>query len=86
MQIEKNVPVPPAGRSKIEIINDMEIGDIIWLLLKKCIGCNNIVETEVSDVLIDTYTFLQYYNNNYRPIYHLEKYLYNLINRIHGFK
>jgi hypothetical protein len=67
-------------------IYDMEIGDIIWLLLKKCIGCNNIVETEVSDVLIDTYTFLQYYNNNYRPIYHLEKYLYNLVNRIHGFK
>jgi hypothetical protein len=29
MQIEKNVPVPPAGRSKIEIINDMEIGDSV---------------------------------------------------------
>ena len=29
MQIEKNVPVPLAGRSKIEIINDMEIGDSV---------------------------------------------------------
>ena len=29
MQIEKNVPVPPAGRSKIEIINDMDIGDSV---------------------------------------------------------
>ena len=29
MQIEKNVPVLPAGRSKIEIINDMEIGDSV---------------------------------------------------------
>ena len=29
MQIEKNVPGPPAGRSKIEIINDMEIGDSV---------------------------------------------------------
>ena len=29
MQIEKNIPVPPAGRSKIEIINDMEIGDSV---------------------------------------------------------
>jgi len=29
MQIEKNVPIPPAGRSKIEIINDMEIGDSV---------------------------------------------------------
>jgi hypothetical protein len=30
MQIEKNVPVPPSGRSKIEIINDMEIGDSVF--------------------------------------------------------
>ena len=29
MKIEKNVPIPPAGRSKIEIINDMEIGDSV---------------------------------------------------------
>lgn len=29
MQIEKNIPVPPAGRSKIEIINDMDIGDSV---------------------------------------------------------
>ena len=29
MQIEKNVPIPPARRSKIEIINDMEIGDSV---------------------------------------------------------
>jgi len=29
MQIEKNVPIPPAGRSKIEIINEMEIGDSV---------------------------------------------------------
>ena len=29
MRIEKNIPVPPAGRSKIEIINDMEIGDSV---------------------------------------------------------
>ena len=30
MQIEKNVPVPPAGRSKIEIVNKMDIGDSVF--------------------------------------------------------
>jgi hypothetical protein len=67
-------------------IYDMEIGTVVWLLLKKCIKNNNITENTVSDIFIDTYSFFQYYNNNYRPIYHLEKYLYNLINKIHGFK
>ena len=31
-----------------------------------------------SEALIKTYTFFQYYNNNYRPIYHLENYFYYL--------
>ena len=29
MEIEKNVPVPEGGRSKIQIINDMDVGDSI---------------------------------------------------------
>ena len=67
-------------------IYDMEIGQVLWLLLKTCIENKNIPIEVLSDVYIDTYSFLQFYNNNYRPIYHLEKYLYNLINKIHGFK
>ena len=39
----------------------------------------------MSNIYIETFSFLQYYNNNYRPIYHLENYLYSLINKIHGF-
>jgi hypothetical protein len=30
-------------------------------------------------VLIQTHKFLQYYNNNYRPIYHLENFVFMLI-------
>ena len=29
------------------------------------------------------YTFFQYYNNNYRPIYHLESFLLYLVSEIH---
>ena len=36
----------------------------------------------VSDVNLkmneEKFDFLQYYTNNYRPIYHLEKYIYKL--------
>jgi hypothetical protein len=34
----------------------------------------------------ETGLFLQYYNNNYRPIYHLEKYIYSLMSIVHKIK
>jgi hypothetical protein len=34
--------------------------------------------------MIRTFTFLQYYNNNYRPIYHLENYLLYLVIQINA--
>jgi len=37
----------------------------------------------LSDILKKTYCFFQYYNNNYRPIYHVENYLLNLAKIIH---
>ena len=40
----------------------------------------------ITNILLKTFIFLQYYNNNYRPIYHLENYMYNLITIINGYK
>jgi hypothetical protein len=45
---------------------------------------NKLSQENLTSVYLDTFSFLQFYNNNYRPIYHLENYLYNLINKIHG--
>jgi hypothetical protein len=41
---------------------------------------------QLSEILIKTYTFLKYYNNNYRPIYHTELYFYYLIKIIKDLK
>lgn len=66
-------------------IYDMEIGNLLKLLLNK-VGKNDTISSEImTTIYLDTFSFLQYYNNNYRPIYHLENYLYSLINKIHGF-
>ncbi len=66
-------------------IYDMDVGYIVWKLITM-LTANNIINSDaLSGIFIDTFTFLQYYNNNYRPIYHLERYLYNIINKIHGF-
>ena len=40
---------------------------------------------DMSEILLKTYNFLKYYNNNYRPIYHLESYLFYLTRIIHEF-
>jgi len=68
------------------LIYDLDIGDCIWYILIKLIDEKLLLDENISNILLKTYTFLQYYNNNYRPIYHLENYMYNLISTIHGYK
>ena len=36
-----------------------------------------------SSLLENTHIFFKYYNNNYRPIYHLENYVLYLVKLIH---
>jgi DNA polymerase III delta prime subunit len=64
-------------------IYNLDITDCIWYILTNLIKKNKIKGHQFSKVLLKTYVFLKYYNNNYRPIYHLESYLYYLINIIH---
>jgi hypothetical protein len=40
---------------------------------------------DISDILEKTYVFLKYYNNNYRPIYHLESIMFYIINKVHKY-
>lgn len=67
-------------------IYNLNITDCIWFILTKLIEDRKIKEKMLSSVLLKTYYFLKYYNNNYRPIYHLESYLFYLISEIHGYK
>jgi Cdc6-like AAA superfamily ATPase len=66
-------------------IYNLDITECIWYILNILIQQHKIHDKDLSHILIKTYTFLKYYNNNYRPIYHLENYLFYLINVIHNF-
>ena len=66
-------------------IYNLDITDCIWYILSTHIKEKRIKKEHLSDILIKTYSFFQYYNNNYRPIYHLEKYLFYLIKIIHNY-
>jgi hypothetical protein len=67
------------------LIYNYDLGECIWYILNDLIKTKYLIMNDLSDILINTYTSLQYFNNNYRPIYHLENYMYNLITKIHRY-
>jgi hypothetical protein len=66
-------------------IYNLDISDCIWYILSTLIEQKRIKKGSISNILLKTYCFFQYYNNNYRPIYHVENYLLYLAKQIHGF-
>ena len=66
-------------------IYNLNITDCIWYILTNLTKLKKFNRENMSNILLKTYNFLKYYNNNYRPIYHLESYLFYLISIIHGF-
>jgi adenylate kinase family enzyme len=66
-------------------IYHLDITDCIWYILSILVEKNKINSNDWRKVMLKTYCFFQYYNNNYRPIYHLENYLLTIVQIIHGF-
>ena len=66
-------------------IYNLDITDCVWYILSKLVEQNKIKSDQISNIMIKTYCFFQYYNNNYRPIYHLENYLLYITKLIHNF-
>lgn len=66
-------------------IYNLDITDCIWYILSSLMEQNIIKKEHLSKILFKTYTFFQYYNNNYRPIYHVESYFLYLAKLIHNF-
>ena len=67
-------------------IYNLNITDCIWYILFSLIERKKIQPESISTMLVKTYNFFQYYNNNYRPIYHVENYLFYLITLIHKYE
>jgi len=65
-------------------IYNLDISDCIWYILSTLIEQKRIKKEYLSSILIKTYCFFQYYNNNYRPIYHVENYFLYLAKLIHS--
>jgi len=66
-------------------IYGLNIADCVWYIQTELVRQNKIRPRYLSDLMKQTYIFFKYYNNNYRPVYHLEKYLYFLISIIYEY-
>jgi len=61
------------------LIYDFDIHECAWHLITELKKRSMLRDDNMSAVLIQTHKFLQYYNNNYRPIYHLENFVFMLV-------
>ena len=66
-------------------IYNLDIYECVWYILSFFINKGQIKDSQLSNTLIKTYSFLQFYNNNYRPIYHVENYLLHLTTLINNY-
>ena len=63
-------------------IYHLDITDCIWYIIHNLVKKKCLKQKHFTNLMITTYCFFQYYNNNYRPIYHLENYLLKIVQMI----
>ena len=65
-------------------VYNLDVVECLWHILCNLIENGHVKGRAISDVITRSYTFLKYYNNNYRPIYHLESMFHYMIIKING--
>ncbi len=63
---------------------DLDVSECLWYILNYYIQNNSLDKNNIQEILLESYSFFKYYNNNYRPIYHLESIFFNIIKKVHN--
>ena len=65
------------------LLYGLDVTDCLWYILYHLAKTGKIRDTNTMNRLLSkVYVFLKYYNNNYRPIYHLESIFFYIITEI----
>jgi hypothetical protein len=67
------------------LVYNLDPVECIWYIITHFLRQGMLREHNLQPVLDKMYEFLKHFNNNYRPIYHLENILFFFINQVHGF-
>jgi hypothetical protein len=62
------------------MIYNLDVVECLWYIVAYFIQTGKFSSADTSNILQKIYPFLQYFNNNYRPIYHLENIMFYIIN------
>jgi hypothetical protein len=68
------------------MIYNLDVVECVWYIFTHFIQMGRFNKEDISKVLEKIYPFLQYFNNNYRPIYHLEKMMFTMIEILNNAK
>lgn len=67
------------------LIYNVEINEAVWYILYYFLSDGKLNNNDISNILIKCYPSFKYFNNNYRPIYHLESIMFYIIKKIHNY-
>ena len=80
-----NIPFTQFRDSLYDImIYNLDVVECVWYIMYYFIHSGRFTSVQCSRVLQKVYPFLQYFNNNYRPIYHLENIMFTMIAILHN--
>ena len=65
-------------------IYNLDVHNFTYNIVKRLIVEGYLKEKHIDNIFTKLYNFLKLYNNNYRPIYHLERFIFYLCIEIHG--
>lgn len=67
------------------LLYGLDITDCLWYILYHLAKTGKLRDPHtITSILSKVYVFLKYYNNNYRPIYHLESIFFYIIEKVRG--
>ena len=65
------------------LIYNIDINNFIYYMVEKLIQQGIIPQKKLQKIMDSIFQTMYYYNNNYRPIYLLEKLIVGIINELH---
>ena len=68
------------------LIYNIDTFECVWRVVSHFVTSDQLSKQDCSDIMIKTFHFFKQYNNNYRPIYHLESMMLYIINKLHHYE